>query len=71
MQASWETGSLLLFGERQMQNIFNYFARQVEDTRRYYNVMNELNRLSDRELSDIGLYRGEIPMVALTALNRK
>ena len=54
-----------------MQNIFNYFARQVEDTRRYYNVMNELNRLSDRELSDIGLYRGEIPMVALTALNRK
>jgi uncharacterized protein YjiS (DUF1127 family) len=71
MQASWETGSLLLFGERHMQNIFNYLAKQVEDTRRYYKAMEELNRLSDRELSDIGLYRGDIPMVALTTLNRK
>jgi uncharacterized protein YjiS (DUF1127 family) len=71
MQASWETGSLLSFGERHMQNIFNYFAQRVEDTRRYYKAMEELNRLSDRELADIGLYRGEIPMVALTTLNRK
>ena len=54
-----------------MQNIFNYFAQRVEDTRRYYRAMEELNLLSDRELADIGLYRGEIPMVALTALNRK
>jgi len=37
----------------------------------YYKALNELNRLSDRELSDIGLYRGEIPMVAMTVLNRK
>jgi uncharacterized protein YjiS (DUF1127 family) len=71
MQAGWETGPLLLFGERHMQNIFNYLAKQVEDTRRYYKAMDELNRLSDRELADIGLYRGEIPMVALTTLNRK
>ena len=57
-----------------MQNIFNYFAQRVEDTRRYYRyyrTMEELNRLSDRELADIGLYRGEIPMVALISLNRK
>lgn len=54
-----------------MQNIFNYFAERLEDTRRYYKALEELNRLSDRELADIGLYRGEIPMVALTALNRK
>ena len=54
-----------------MQNIFNYLAKQVEDTRRYYKALEELNRLSDRELADIGLYRGEIPMVALTTLNRK
>jgi uncharacterized protein YjiS (DUF1127 family) len=71
MQASWETGSLLPFGERHMQNIFNYFARHIEDTRRYYKALEELNRLSDRELADIGLYRCEIPMVALTTLNRK
>lgn len=54
-----------------MQNIFKYLAKQVEDTRRYYKALNELNSLSDRELADIGLYRGEIPMVALTTLNRK
>jgi uncharacterized protein YjiS (DUF1127 family) len=71
MQAGWETGPLLSFRERHMQNIFNYFARQIEDTRRYYKALEELNRLSDRELADIGLYRGEIHMVALTTLNRK
>ena len=52
-----------------MLNIFNYLAKQIEDTRRYYKVMNELSQLSDKELSDIGLYRNEIPMVALTTLN--
>jgi uncharacterized protein YjiS (DUF1127 family) len=71
MQASRETGSLLPFGERHMLNIFNYLAKQVEDTRRYYKAIEELSQLSDRELADIGLYRGEIPMVAMTVLNRK
>jgi len=54
-----------------MLNIFNYLAKQVEDTRRYYKAIEELSQLSDRELADIGLYRGEIPMVAMTVLNRK
>ena len=34
-------------------------------TRRYYTVVNELNSLTDRELADIGLTRGEIVFVAL------
>lgn len=54
-----------------MPNIFTYLAKRVEDTRRYYKALNELSRLSDRELADIGLNRGEIPMVAMTVLNRK
>jgi len=57
--------------EKHMPNIFTYLAKRVEDTRRYYKALNELSRLSDRELADIGLNRGEIPMVAMTVLNRK
>ena len=34
-------------------------------TRRYYTVVNELHSLSDKELADIGLTRGEIVFVAL------
>ena len=34
-------------------------------TRRYYTVVNELNGLSDRELADIGLTRGDIVFVAI------
>jgi uncharacterized protein YjiS (DUF1127 family) len=71
MQAGWETGPLLPFGERHMQNIFNYLVQRVEETRKYYKAIEELSQLSDRELADIGLYRGDIPMVALTTLNRK
>lgn len=34
-------------------------------TRRYCTVVSELNSLSDKELSDIGLYRGDIVFVAI------
>jgi uncharacterized protein YjiS (DUF1127 family) len=34
-------------------------------TRRYYSVVSELNSLSNKELADIGLTRGEIVFVAL------
>ena len=54
-----------------MQNLFTYLAQRVEETRKYYKAIEELSQLSDRELADIGLYRGDIPMVALTTLNRK
>jgi len=33
-------------------------------TRRYYAVVSELNNLTNRELADIGLTRGEIVFVA-------
>jgi len=54
-----------------MQNIFTYLAKRVEETRKYYKAIEELSQLSDRELADIGLNRGEIHMVAMTVLNRK
>lgn len=54
-----------------MLNLFKLFAEQIEDTRRYYKAIEELSQLSDRELADIGLYRGEIPIVALNTLNKR
>jgi hypothetical protein len=32
---------------------------------RFYKTVNELSRLSDKELADIGLNRLEIPVIAL------
>jgi uncharacterized protein YjiS (DUF1127 family) len=39
------------------------FSRWLRDSSRRSAVMNELDRLSDRELADIGLSRGEIGSV--------
>jgi uncharacterized protein YjiS (DUF1127 family) len=39
------------------------FGRWLRDTSRRNAVINELDRLSDRELADIGLSRGEIRSV--------
>ncbi len=39
------------------------FSRWLRDTSRRNAVINELDRLSDRELADIGLSRGEIRSV--------
>ena len=39
------------------------FGRWVRDASRRNAVINELDRLSDRELADIGLSRGEIRSV--------
>lgn len=39
-------------------------AEKFNSWRRYREAMRELSRLSDRELSDIGIRRGEIEFVA-------
>lgn len=41
--------------------------RSFRNWRRYRATVNELSRLSDRELSDIGLSRSDIPFVARRA----
>lgn len=43
------------------------FARSFTEWRRYRATCNELNRLSARELSDLGINRGDIPFVARRA----
>ncbi|MCC0029361.1 MAG: DUF1127 domain-containing protein [Brucellaceae bacterium] len=42
-------------------------ARSINDWRRYRAISAELNRLSSRELEDIGFSRGDIPQVARKA----
>lgn len=38
--------------------------RNFNNWRRYRNAINELNQLSTRELSDLGISRADIPYVA-------
>jgi len=38
--------------------------RSYRNWRRYRQTVNELSRLSDRELNDLGIHRGDIPFVA-------
>ncbi len=38
--------------------------RNYRNWRRYRDTVNELNRLSNRELNDLGINRGDIPFVA-------
>lgn len=39
-------------------------VRSFSEWRRYRATCNELNRLTSRELNDLGLNRGDIPYVA-------
>ena len=38
--------------------------RAIQSFRDYHRNLRELNQLSDRELADIGIERGDIPRVA-------
>ena len=40
------------------------FKESFANWRRYRNTCSELYRMTDRELSDIGIARGDIPFVA-------
>jgi len=44
-------------------NIMN-FRKAYKDWRDYRNTVNELSRMSERELNDLGISRGDIPFVA-------
>jgi len=45
-------------------------VRFLHAWRRYNRNLNELSRLGDRELADIGISRSDIPRVAMTAAER-
>lgn len=42
--------------------------RNYRNWRRYRQTVNELSRLSGRELNDLGISRGDIPFVARKSL---
>ena len=43
-------------------------ARTLRNFRSYRSTVNELNRLSQRELADLGISRADIPAVARQAV---
>jgi uncharacterized protein YjiS (DUF1127 family) len=43
-------------------------AEKFAAWRRYHEVVRELTHMSDRELHDIGIRRGDIPLVASSAI---
>jgi uncharacterized protein YjiS (DUF1127 family) len=53
-----------------MTQLISAFSSWLKDTSRYYNTIYELSRLTDRELQDIGLSRGDIINVANQQLTR-
>lgn len=47
--------------------MFAAIVRFIHEWKRYNRNLNELNRLGDRELADIGISRSDIPRVAWAA----
>jgi uncharacterized protein YjiS (DUF1127 family) len=43
----------------------DYWQKEISATTRYYSIVNELSKLSDRELADIGITRGDILNLAM------
>ncbi|MCC0029174.1 MAG: DUF1127 domain-containing protein [Brucellaceae bacterium] len=43
-------------------------VREFRNWRRYRNTVNELSRLTTRELNDLGIARADIPFVARKSL---
>jgi uncharacterized protein YjiS (DUF1127 family) len=50
--------------------MFTQIVRFLRSWKRYNRSMNELNRLGDRELADIGISRSDIPRVAWGAAQK-
>jgi len=48
-----------------MTNLVKNFLQKLRSRQSYRNTYNELARLTDRELNDIGIGRGDIKRVAM------
>ena len=51
--------------------MFTYIIRLIREWKRYNRSLNELSRLGDRELADIGISRCDIPRVAWNAAHER
>jgi uncharacterized protein YjiS (DUF1127 family) len=56
--------------ERKRNIMFAAIVRLFHSWKNYHRSLNELNRLGDRELADIGISRSDIPRLAWTAAHR-
>jgi uncharacterized protein YjiS (DUF1127 family) len=54
--------------ESRMRSAMNYVRAEMMRNRRYRETFNELSKLSDKELYDIGLHRGMIHSVSMEAI---
>jgi uncharacterized protein YjiS (DUF1127 family) len=50
--------------QKQGYQMFTTVVRFLQSWRRYNRSLNELSRLGDRELADIGISRSDIPRIA-------
>jgi uncharacterized protein YjiS (DUF1127 family) len=55
---------------RKKDTMFAALVRFIQEWKRYNQSINELSRLGDRELADIGISRSDIPRVAWNAAHR-
>jgi len=63
-----------IFGEqigKESVLMFAYVIRLIREWKRYNRSLNELSRLDDRELADIGISRCDIPRVAWNAAHER
>ena len=51
--------------------MFTTLVRLIREWKRYNRSINELNRLGDRELADIGISRSDIQRVAWNAAHQR
>ena len=51
--------------------MFASLVRLIREWKRYNRSLNELSRLGDRELADIGISRSDIPRVAWNAAHQR
>ena len=51
--------------------MFTTLVRLIREWKRYNRSINELSRLGDRELADIGISRSDIQRVAWSAAQRR
>lgn len=73
----WPNRLIFLFEDNRLwpanekeDTMFAALVRFVQEWKRYNQSLNELSRLGDRELADIGISRSDIPRVAWNAAHR-
>jgi uncharacterized protein YjiS (DUF1127 family) len=56
--------------EKENDTMFAALVRFIQEWKRYNQSLNELSRLGDRELADIGISRSDIARVAWNSAHR-